>query len=242
MSAKSSALAKREQGAAEPSVQALAIPASAHKLDRRLVDRSVVQIREIVGTTLARGLDEVGAFLLKAFFDDDPEVFFASGPNKHTSLLKLIERCDSIELPVSRTFLINALRVAVTSRALPRASTFNQLPPSHRVELLRVRKHETLERLATRAVEGKLSVQKLRTLVQKTEVRSKDAPGRGRVAAPDVIKAIEGCLRLLRDEESGKLLFRRGDVTDLTEEQWERASAAFKVLDKRVADLRRILG
>jgi hypothetical protein len=45
----------------------------------------------------------------------------------------------------------------------------------------------------------------------------------------------------LRDEETGKLLFRRGDVTELTEEQQERASAAFKVLDKRVADLRRLL-
>jgi hypothetical protein len=83
------------------------------------------------------------------------------------------------------------------------------------------------------------SVQKLRTLVQKTETRSTAAP-RGRVAAADVIKAIEGCLRLLRDEETGKVLFRRADVTDLTEEQWERANAAFKILAKRVAALRRM--
>jgi predicted oxidoreductase len=77
--------------------------------------------------------------------------------------------------------------------------------------------------------------------VQRTEERSKEAPGRGRTAAPAVLKALEGCLKLLRNEETGKLLFHRSDVSGMTEEQQARALAAFKTLDKRVADLRRIL-
>ena len=98
------------------------------------------------------------------------------------------------------------------------------------------------ERLASKAVEGKLSVQKLRTLVQKEQDKSKDASGRGRKRTPEVLKAIEACLRVLRDEETGKLLFRRADVADMTEEQQARADAALKSLEKRVAELRRVLG
>lgn len=235
------ALTKRYEADFEEGVATLVVPESAQKLDRALVDRAASRIRELVNKTVARGLDEVGTFLLKEFFDDDPEVFFASGPNKHASLLKLIDRCDSLELPVSRTFLMNALRVAVTTRALPKASVFNRLPPSHRVELLRVREPEKLERLAARAMEGKLSVQKLRSLVQRTATRSKDAPGRGRVANPGVIKAVEGCLRLLRNERSGRLLFQRSDIQDLSEEQRERARAAVNALQKRVSELERLL-
>lgn len=74
------------------------------------------------------------------------------------------------------------------------------------------------------------------------ENKSKDASGRGRKRTPEVLKAIEACLRVLRDEETGKLLFRRADVADMTEEQQARADAALKSLEKRVAELRRVLG
>jgi hypothetical protein len=233
-------LAKRDE---DPSESAeVMIPASADKVDRALVDRSVSHIRDVMAKTVTRGLDEIGQYLLKAFFDDDPAIFLASSPNKHASLRKLMDRCDSLELPVSKTFLVNALRMAVVTKELPNAASFNRLPPSHRVELLRVRAPEKREQLATRAVAGKLSVLKLRTLVQKQEVRDKAAPGRGRTSTPGVLKSIEGCLRLLRDEETGKLLFRRSDVAEMTDEQHARAGAAFKALEKRVSDLRRILG
>jgi hypothetical protein len=239
MTERKSALANRADD--EASAEVVVLPACAEKIDRELVERSTAHIRGIITKTVTRGLDEVGDYLLKAFFDDDPEVYYAGTPTTHASLRKLFERCESMELPVSKTYLVNALRMAAVTRALPHSATFNRLPPSHRVELLRVRAPEKLERLAARAVEGKLSVQKLRTLVQKTEERDKAKPGRGRTPAPRVLKAIEGCLRLLRDEETGKLLFRQADVAEMTEEQHTRAAAAFKALEKRVDDLRRIL-
>lgn len=240
MSERKHELAKRTDERNEETV--VVLPASADRLDRDLVDRSVSDIREIIARTVSRGQDEVGRYLLREFFENDPEVYLASGPNRHASLRRLIDRCESIELPVSRTFLMNALRLAVIAQALPRAASFNRLPPSHRVELLRVKEPAKVEKLAARAVDGKLSVQKLRSLVRKAEDRDRNAPGRGRTAAPAVLKAIESCLRLLRDEETGKLLFRRGDVSAMTEEQQARAETAFRALDKRVADLRRILG
>jgi hypothetical protein len=241
VSDRKNALARRSASEAVEDAADLALPESAEKIDRELVERSVAEIREIIAKTVSRGQDEVGQYLLKEFFADDPLVYLASGPTKHASLAKLTDRCESIELPVSKTFLVNALRLAVAAKDLPRGASFNQLPPSHRVELLRVKGPEKLEKLAARAVAGKLSVQKLRTLVQKTEVRKAEAPGPGRRPTPTVLKAVDACLRQLRDEETGKLLFHRSDVSELTDEQLARAQAAYKILEKRVAELGRIL-
>lgn len=237
-------MADRKQALARATdleAEAVQLPASAEKVDKDLVERSISDLRELVAKTVARGQDEIGQYLLREFFQDDPEVYVASGPSNHASLRKLMDRCESLELPVSRTFLLNALRIAASAKQLPRGSSFAQLPPTHRVELLRVKAPEQREKLASRAMESKLSVQKLRTLVDKAQHRDKEHPGRGRLPAPSLLKAIEGCLRLLRDEETGKLLFRRSNAADLTDEQRERAEAAFKVLENRIADLRRVL-
>jgi hypothetical protein len=223
----------------EDSVQ---LPASAEKVDKDLVERAVNELRELVAKTVARGQDEIGQYLLREFFENDPEVYLAAGPAKHASLRRLMDRCESMELPVSRTFILNALRLAAMAKQLPRASSFAQLPPSHRVELLRVKTPEQREKLASRAMESRLSVQKLRVLVAAAAARDDEHPGQGRRPTPGMLKAIEGCLRLLRNEETGKLLFRKGDAKQMTEEQNARADAALQVLEKRVADLRRILG
>jgi len=45
-----------------------------------------------------------------------------------------------------------------------------------------------------------------------------------------------------RDEATGKLLFRRSDVVEMTDEQRAKADATLKSLEKRVAELRRIMG
>jgi hypothetical protein len=178
--------------------------------------------------------------LLREFYDDDPELYRSTSPMKHASLSLLIERCESLELPVSRTFLANALRVAAVQKQLPRGAMFRSLPPSHRVELVRVGEPDKIERLASKAIGGRLSVQKLRTLVQREQDKAKGAQ-RGRKRSPEVLKAIERCLRALRDEESGKLLFQRSDVSGLTDEQQAKALAALSSLAQRVAELRCIL-
>lgn len=225
-----------------PEVEPTAIvPTSATKADKELVERSVAEIRNILAQTLTRGMDEVGQHLLREFYDDDPALYHSASPNKHASLRLLLDRCESIDLPVSRTFLANALRMAAMTKALPRSASFLRLPPSHRVELLRVKEPERVERLASKVVEAKLSVQKLRKLVQKEDARKDETPTRGRKRTPEVIRSIESCLRALRDEETGRLLFRRSDISQLNEEQLERGQAALATLEKRVAELRRLL-
>ena len=223
-------------------VTLVALPRSAEKIDRELVERAVSHIRDVLAKTVTRGTDEVGAYLLQAFYDDDPELYFSASPNKHASLRLLIERCESMDFPVSRTFLANALRLAAVSKELPREATFRRLPSSHRVELLRLKVPENVERLASKALSGKLSVQKLRALIQKEVERTSADADRGRKRTPTVLRAIEACLRAVRDEETGRLLFRRSDIDNMTEEQVARAQTALASLEKRVADLRRLLG
>jgi len=145
----------------------VALPRSAEKVDRDLVERAVSHIRDELTKTVTRGMDEVGRYLLQTFYDNDPELYFSASPSKHASLRLLIERCESMDFPVSRTFLANSLRMAAVSKDLPRAATFRRLPSSHRVELLRLKAPENVERLASKAISQKLSVQKLRALIQK---------------------------------------------------------------------------
>lgn len=214
------------------------LPRSAERLDRDLVEDSVEHIRQILTKTVTRGMDEVGRYLLKEFYDDKPELYFSLSPTKHASLRMLVDRCESLELPVRRTFLANALRMTAITRGLPRNATFHRLPPTHRVELLRVRAPEKIERLASRAVDGKLTAKKLRLLVQQTEKQA----GVGRKRTPSVVRGLRACLRAIRDEDTGRLAYRRRDITALTDEQRALGKAALETLEKRVAELRRLFG
>jgi hypothetical protein len=234
-------LAKRDTVPSQPTA-GIALPKSADKVDRDLVERSVAHIRDLLAKTVTRGMEEVGQYVLREYYDDDPELYLSASPTKHASLRLLIERCESMDLPMSRTFLANALRMAAVTKGLPREAAFHRLPPSHRVELLRVKAPENVERLAARAVDAKLSVQKLRALVQKEETRTSTGATRGRRRTPEVLKAVEVCLRVLRDEETGRLLFRRSDLNQMTDEQLARGQTAVATLEKRVSELRRLMG
>jgi hypothetical protein len=217
--------------------EATAAPQSALTEDNELVESSVEHIRELLARTIARGMDEVGKYLLKTFYDNSPELYFSMNQTKHASLRLLLNRCESLELPVRRTFLANALRMAAVTRELPRNATFHRLPASHRVELLRVKAPEKIEKLASKAVSKNLTVRKLRVLVQRSEKPS----GPGRKRTPDVMKGLDACLRAVRDAETGRLAFRRSDLKRLTDEQQALARTTLQTLEKRLTELRKML-
>ncbi|MBI5535960.1 MAG: hypothetical protein HY898_24785 [Deltaproteobacteria bacterium] len=216
------------------------LPPSAIVVDHDLVERAVEHIRNILGKTVARGMDEVGSYLLKEFYGNDPALYSSSNPSKHASLRQLEERCETLDLPVKKTFLSNAIRMAVVLHALPAETRFLQLPSSHRVELLKVKTPDKIEQLATRAVESKLSVQKLREIVRKEREKTKST--RGRKPTPPVLRALGASVRMLRDETTGRLAFRRDDIDALTDEQMDEARAQADMLAKRVEELLKLLG
>ena len=203
-------------GKAKEQADAL-VPASAIKVDSELVDRAVEHIRNVLGKTVARGMEEVGSYLLKEFYGNDPEAYYSSHPSKHASLRQLLDRCDTLDLPVKKTFLANAIRMAALVHELPRETQFLQLPASHRVELLKVKAPDRIEQLAARAVESKLTVAKLRDIVRKEKEKTKSP--RGRKPVPLVLRSLGAAVRMLRDESTGRLLFRRDDIDELSEEQ-----------------------
>ena len=147
----------------------------------------------------------------------------------------------ALELPVSRTFLSDAVRVSVMTRRLPASASFRKLPMSHQVALLGARDPDKVERLATRAVEHKMSVRKVRTLVRGPIRGADGATEAPAPAGARVRRALEGALRALRDEETRRLVFRRADVEDLDDRQAREARKLFAELEKRVADARRLL-
>lgn len=217
-----------------------AVPKSATTADAALVDGVVEDIRGILVKTVARGMEEVGRLLLKRFFDDDPALYGSSSHAKHASLRLLLERADSMDLPVRRTFLANALQMAAFSRQLPDGSSFLQLPASHRVELLRLRSADRVEVVAAAAVEKRLTVKKIRDVVRKEREKTKSS--RGRKPSPALLRALNLCVKTVKDESTGRVRFRRDDVAALTDEQRDAARVLTETLAKRVEELTKLLG
>jgi hypothetical protein len=215
------------------------LPANAKRADPTLVDGVVGQIRGILALTVSRGMDEVGQLLLREFFDNNPTLYSSVSPTKHASLRLLMDRCETMDLPVRRTFLANALQLAVFTRNLPESSVFLQLPPSHRIELLRLRSADRAESLAAAAVEKKMTVKRVRDAVRKEREKTKSS--RGRKPAPPIMKAIAACVKALRDESTGRLCFRRDDVTSLDPEQLLETRSMAANLSKRMDELAKLL-
>lgn len=228
-----------DTGEDAPDGERLELPPCAHVPDKELVARATSEIRSILAKTIARGMEEVGRYLLREFYDDDPSLYRSTSHSKHASLRLLEAQCETLDLPVRRTFLANAIRIAVLSRELPQGAKFLELPPSHRVELLKLRSHDKIERVAARAVEGKLTVKRVREIVRKDRERNKTT--RGRKAAPPPLAAIRSCVRALRDESTGRLAFRKEEFLEMNEGDLDEAATLVEVLLRRAEEFARLL-
>ena len=204
--------------------------------DAEVVDAAVAHIRSILNRTLARGMEEVGEYLLKTFFRDDPALYTTTGA-RHLSLRALVERCGTIELPVSATFLSSSIRIAVVARRLPEGASFRKLPVSHRVELLRL-PEERIEPVATDALRAQLAVRELRTRVTKMLVAQPHP--RGRPRSPTIVRVSAALERAILDGDGATLAFDRTDAAGLTTAQKRKARAAIarvSALLRRLAEL-----
>src|SRR4051794_21990649 len=74
MAERRNALTTRD-GSGSANATVVALPRSAEKVDRELVEHAVSHIRDELAKTVTRGMDEVGRYLLKMFYDDDPELY-----------------------------------------------------------------------------------------------------------------------------------------------------------------------
>ena len=212
---------------------------NAEHADDVLVRRAAKDIQGILARTVQRGLEEVGSYVLEHFYGGAIELYRSTSPTKHASLALLIDRCDSLDFPVSKTLLSNAVRVAVTAKGLPAAAKFRALPMSHQVELSRISDPEKVEQLAERAVRQEMPVAKLRTLV--TRNVSGTGAKRGRKPTPDVVRAVAKAAALLKAEATWRLGFKKEDVDALGEEQLAELRESLGRLADLAAKLEKLL-
>jgi len=214
------------------------LPACAVHEDLELVEEVTARLKAIVRDTVARSVSEIGACLLDTFYNGDPELYRSASPRKHASLRLLMDRCETVDIPVSRSVLVRSLMIAVRMRELPQNSAFNLLPPSHQAELVRIRSVEKVERLAQRARTDCMSVMRLRAAVRKAIPKS----NRGRKPIPEVLRVLTTCVRGLRDDETGRLAIRKEQVLELTDDQLAEARELVGVLLRRSEDLAKLIG
>jgi len=73
-------------------------------------------------------------------FGNDPTLARSRNPHKNASFRALAEKCGTPELPVSKSWLDNAVGVALMLRQLPEtAKVFKELLPSYQTALLPLR-------------------------------------------------------------------------------------------------------
>jgi hypothetical protein len=206
-------------------------------VDRTLVDEAAAWITARVSATLKLGAREVGEYILDRFFRSDPTLAKSKNPHKNASFRLLAEKCGTPELPISKTWLNNAVGVALMTRQLPATATaFKELPPSYQETLLPLRDPTKVEKLAKLALSRELSFRELRQTVAEERSKLPKGKSRGRPASPIVIKVLRQSLKSFV-LAGGKRSFTKADVEELDEQQREDALEAAETLLDKLKDL-----
>lgn len=181
-------------------------------------------------------MDEIGTYLLDTFYRGDPDEYRSPTSPRHLSLRALAERCGTIDLPVSTTFLSTSLRIAALGRALPASSAFTKLPMSHRVELLRL-PEAAVEATAEKALAETMSVRTLReavTTALAAEKASEREPRRGRKPAPGIVKLVKNLDRLIATSPAAGT--RKKDLGQLSGAQRTELRDALARAERQLAE------
>ncbi len=217
------------------------VPEEEVKVDEELVEKAVKEIKSILAQTVIKGMIDVGAYVLKEFFNDDPELASSRNPLKNASYRSLVEKCETADMPVGKTWLNNAVGVAILTKALPEKADFNKLQQSKQTVLLPLHDPKKVEKVAARAVKQDLTVVELREVVRK-EVEKARVKGekRGRPPTPLIVKTLDRSLKLFT-LESGRKSFTKAQVNELSDDDAkkvrESAEELMDSLKKLLAEL-----
>jgi transposase len=189
--------------------------------DRQLV-AAVTRINRIVRGTVDRGFVEVGDYVLRTFFQDDPALVGSRNSKKALSFRALAERCGR-EITISRTWLNNAVRAAIIRRGLPKRSAFSRLASSHQAVLLPLREPAAVEELAERVEREKLSVEVTRANVREALGR----PGKRKRLKSSIVRTLRQMQIWLDVGTKGRPTFLKSEFASLSksERTWTRAMA-----------------
>ena len=214
-----------------------AVKAEIVTVDKKLVDEAVEWIRDTALENIKKTFVEVGNYILKKFFNDDIELARSKNPFKNASFRALAERCGTADFPVSKTWLNNAVGVALMTRQLPSTkSAFKLLAPTLQETLLPLKDPERVEKVAEKVIEGEYSLRQARKAVDQERARTTKDDGRGRPPTPGIVKTLNRSLKLFAFE-GGKRSFTKADIEELDEDQKKAALKSAEALVEKVSAL-----
>ena len=206
-------------------------------VDRGSIDEAAAWISAKVAATIKLGAQEVGEYVLEKFFRNDPELAKSRNPHKNASFRALAAKCGTPQLPISKSWLHNAVGVALMLRQLPEtAKTFKELLPSYQDALLPLKDPAIIDKVAKHAVTKELSLRELRQAVADERSKMPKDQSQGRPPAPIVMKTLGHALKLFAFE-GGKGSFTKADVEALDDEQRKDAIESTQDLIEKLEDL-----
>jgi hypothetical protein len=218
------------------------LPAPADKadaekgIDEKLVSETYEFLKGVVQRHFHRAMLEAGIYIIRRFFDGDFER--AKNPRNATkihSLNELIRRLQGNDgHGPSKTWVYNAVKLAVDERQFRGFSVYGKLGLSHKVYLTHVKNPDAKKQLIQEAVENGYTVAQTRSRiaeVQKTGHREKvslsDLP-----VGEDLEKVGRDELLRLKQEALSKIEFHR-DRLAFYEERLNSITKALKSIASR---------
>lgn len=183
------------------------------------------------------GLLAIGNYLLDELFGGDLAAY-AARSRKDASLRALLKHAGTLEVPITKTALSNALGMAVVARQLGEDSTFSRLPQSVAVELLPLRDADAIEGLAIDVDSYGMTVREVREVVRSRNVTTRS----GRRPKPRLTRTLEALARGLGAGPSCRLELAPEDIEALSPEQREHARAVLGRVRDHLAALHEMLG
>ena len=184
-------------------------------------------------------MTEIGEYLLDKFFDGDAENVRSRASRKTSSFRLLVERCETADLPLRRTWLHNAVSLACMKKLLPEGATaFKLLSQSHQTTLLPLRVPAKVEQVAKRAVLKQLSVRDLKVMVRDEVARIPVPEGKRprRPRKPIILEALDNALKSFT-LEGGRRSFTKAHVEELADGQIEKARRSAEALQVSLGKL-----
>jgi hypothetical protein len=210
---------------------------AAEVIDSRLVDEACRHITDLLQRTFFKGISEVGEYVLRRFFDGDPEQARSRNPLKNASYRALVDRCGTLALPVSRSWLNAAVNLAIQDRILAgQSDAYDRLSPTHKVRLLPLAGEDRkVIQLAERAARREMSTRQLREEVARELAKLPKGPA-GRKPQNPIVTTLNRATRTFT-LDGGRHSFRKTDVNALTDDEAAAVQESAQKLMERLRDL-----
>jgi hypothetical protein len=230
---------------------AMQLPATAHKADaekgpdEKLVSETYEYLRGVVQRHFHRAMLEAGTFIIRKFFDDDFER--AQNPRNATkihSLNELIRRLQGNDgHGPSKTWVYNAVKLAVDEKQFRGFSVYGKLGLSHKVYLTHVKNMDAKRQLIQEAVENNYTVAQTRSRIAEVQrnghqekVSLSDLP-----ADEDLEKVGRDELLRLKQEALSKIEFHKNRLGFYEERLGSITAALRSIASKRGTPIGKVI-